>query len=62
MPRFDADTHFELGAAYAENGLLADAIAELEEALVLDPQHVAARAALLELRLRVDPPKEGAPS
>jgi hypothetical protein len=52
----EVGAHFELGTAYAEMGLLGDAVEELEIVLRADPQHVRARAALVELRLRLAPP------
>jgi regulator of sirC expression with transglutaminase-like and TPR domain len=46
-------THYDVGFAYAELGLRAEAVVELERALELDPLHPRAAAArLLIARLR----------
>lgn len=56
----DLDTHIDLGVAYAEMGLLADAVAEFEHVLRHDPGHVRARAELAAVNLRMgNPPKAG---
>jgi hypothetical protein len=53
---FDAATHFDLAMAYAEMGMVQDAIDELAIVLQANPRHVRARAALVELRLRLAAP------
>jgi Tfp pilus assembly protein PilF len=44
----DVETHFELGVAYVEMGLVADATHEFETVLRAKPGHARARAALVE--------------
>jgi hypothetical protein len=60
----DADTHFDLAVAYAEMGLVREAMDELAIVLEADPRHLRARAAMVELRLRAagapDGPADGA--
>ena len=61
----DVATHFDLAAAYAEMGLVRDAMDELAIVLQADPAHLPARAAMVELRLRLarpdgEPPDENA--
>ena len=46
----DATTHHDLGRAYADMGLLADAIEHLERALELDPTNQEVAASLLRAR------------
>src|SRR4029079_14494719 len=46
-------THLELALAYAEMGLIPDAVSELEHVLKLDPMHVVARAALQMARTQL---------
>jgi hypothetical protein len=53
----DVETHFELGTAYAEMGLLHDAMGEFEIVLRRDPEHPRARAALTDVRSRLLPPR-----
>jgi len=46
----DAQTRLDLGVAYAEMGLVHDALAELEEAVRLAPGDLRAHAKLCEVR------------
>lgn len=56
----DVSTHFDLGVAYAEMGLLADAASEFELVLRHDPWHARARAELMAMNARMgNPPKPG---
>jgi Tfp pilus assembly protein PilF len=57
----DVETHFDLGLAYFEMGLLRDAESELTLALKYDPNHAAARAALelVERRMGADDGDKG---
>jgi hypothetical protein len=48
----DVPTHFDLGCAYADMGLLDDAIHELELVLRVQPKHVEARAKLAQVLAR----------
>jgi protein O-mannosyl-transferase len=52
QPPFAAEVHYELGVAYAKLGRTADAIAQLQKALQIDPSHVEARQALAVLKGR----------
>jgi Flp pilus assembly protein TadD len=52
----DASTHFDLGIAYAEIGMLADAASEFELVLKHDPRHVRARAELEIVRAKLAKP------
>jgi hypothetical protein len=49
-----AKTHVELGEAYAEKGLIQDAIIEFEQALQLDPDCARARTGLDAARARLE--------
>jgi len=49
----DVSTHFDLGIAYAEMGMVSDAISEFELVLTHDPNHVQARAKLEVLRAKL---------
>jgi hypothetical protein len=53
---FDVATHFDLAMAYAEMGMIDDAIGELCAVLEADPRHLRARAEIVALRLRRDRP------
>jgi hypothetical protein len=53
----DVRTRFEIAKAYAEMGLLGDAMAELEEVLRVEPGHVGARTEIARLRLGGRSPK-----
>ncbi len=56
----DADTHFDLGVAYAEMGLFVDAAAEFELVLRHDPNNSRARAELAVVHAQMgNPPKHG---
>jgi len=52
----DVATHFDLAMAYADMGLLRDAMEELAIVLRVDPAHVPARAAMVALRHRLAHP------
>jgi pilus assembly protein FimV len=52
----EVHTHFDLGVAYADMGLLTDAMHEFETVLRADPGHARARAALVEACARRLPP------
>jgi hypothetical protein len=52
----DAQTRFELAKAYADMGLLRDAMSELELVLGIEPDHVGARAELENVRRRLPKP------
>jgi hypothetical protein len=49
----DPAVHYDLASAYAEMGMLEDAIAELTLVLEANPRHTLARAAIVELRHRL---------
>jgi tetratricopeptide (TPR) repeat protein len=49
-----AEVHADLATAYAEMGLLSDAVIEFERALELDPLCARARAGLSSARARLD--------
>jgi hypothetical protein len=53
----DGQTHFEIGIAYLEMGLLGDALHEFELAVRIDPSHAGARAELERLRTRIGSPQ-----
>jgi hypothetical protein len=57
----ELQTHFDLGIAYAEMGLLADAATELEIVLRSQPGNSVARSALETVRLRMGVPPESGP-
>jgi Flp pilus assembly protein TadD len=46
----DADAHANLGSAYAELGMLAEAKTQFEQALEINPSHALARENLQELQ------------
>jgi Tfp pilus assembly protein PilF len=60
----EAQTHYDLAMAYAEMGLLDDAIGELEAAVRLAPNERRIHVALASLRARrgSDPPDDDGPS
>lgn len=56
----DVRTHFDLGIAYAEMGVFADAAAEFETVLQHDPTNVRAREELAMAHARMgNPPRHG---
>jgi hypothetical protein len=52
----DAQTCFDLAKAYADMGLLRDAMSELETILRMDPHHVGARAEIAKMHGRLPKP------
>lgn len=53
--------HFDLGIAYQEMGLFADAAAEFELVLRTDRNHAGAAARLIEVHARMGNPRGGTP-
>jgi tetratricopeptide (TPR) repeat protein len=52
----DPSTHYDLGRAYADLGLLTEAIEHFERALELDPTHQAASSSLEQARAQLSAP------
>jgi len=58
----DVTTHYDLGVAYLDMGLLEDAITEFEVVLRAAPTHAAASAALRRATARLRGPPKSDPS
>ncbi len=58
----DVATHFDLGIAYQEIGMFADAAAEFELVLRVDPSHADARARVVAVQAKMGNPKPGTPA
>jgi hypothetical protein len=57
----DVAVHFDLGIAYQEMGLLADAAAEFELVVRAEPTHAGATVRLIDVHASMGNPRPGTP-